>query len=120
MPGDVLQIPVNTTKVAVLGTVKNPGTYLIPDGGTLSLSAALAAAGGTADGADIKNASILRREGDQPTLTTVDLGKVMTGKSQDIVLKPNDILFVPDHSKNGLRSNTLNDLIAPLAILSRL
>jgi protein involved in polysaccharide export with SLBB domain len=58
---------------------------------------ALALAGGLADGASAKGARILRpAEGASERLEiTVNLRDIMAGRSEDVPLWPDDILFVP-------------------------
>jgi polysaccharide export outer membrane protein len=110
MPGDVLMIPTNKAQVAVLGDVHTPGTYPIPDGGTLNLIDAMTVSGGPAPDADSKKASILRRNA-AGTLTVIPINvdALLKGKAQtaDNQLKPGDILYVPT---KGSHSSPLQNL----------
>ncbi|MBV9848956.1 MAG: SLBB domain-containing protein [Armatimonadetes bacterium] len=103
MPGDVLLLPENTAKVAVLGEVRAPAAYDLPDGGALSVTDAVALAGGATAEGDKKNATILRRDGaDKPTLIAVNLDDLMRGKgAPDTALQPGDILYVPTRKQGG-------------------
>lgn len=96
LPGDVLQVPANVAKVALLGAVGRPGAYDMPDGGNLSATSALILAGGTSSDADMKNATLLRRDQNgQPVLLALNLASLLTGQTKDATLQPGDILYVP-------------------------
>ena len=96
LPGDVLQVPATTQRVAVLGNVNRPGAYDVPDGETLPITRALILASGTAGDADLKNATLLRQSaGGAPVLLPVNLAQLMAGKAKDTVMQAGDILYVP-------------------------
>ncbi len=110
MPGDVLLIPQDLNKVAILGEVHQAQDYLIPDGKTLTVADAVALAGGPTSQAARGKATIVRRGADgQPVVIPVDLDALLAGKTQvaDVPLQPNDILYVPTrHQAPGF--NPLN------------
>ncbi len=111
MPGDVLLVPENTAKIAVLGEVRAPAAYDIPDGESLSTTSALVLAGGATNNADRKNANILRRSPDgQPVLMAVDLDALMQGRGgkSDATLQPGDILYVPPTKQKSPGFNPLS------------
>lgn len=96
MPGDVLQVPVTTQKVALLGAVNRPGPYDVPDGGTLPITKALTQASGTSADADLKKAMLLRQAPNgTPIQIPVNLALLLSGKERDSVMQPGDILYVP-------------------------
>lgn len=96
MPGDVLQVPVTTQKVALLGAVNRPGPYDVPDGGTLPITKALTQASGTSADADLKKATLLRQAPNgTPIQIPVNLALLLSGKERDSVMQPGDILYVP-------------------------
>lgn len=104
--GDTLLVPENKQKIAVLGEVRTPSVYLIPDGEDLPITQALAEAGGpTADG-DKKQVGILRQGADhQRHLIAVNMDALFKGDSTvaDANLQPGDILVVPTRRhKQGL------------------
>ena len=104
--GDTLLVPENRQKVAVLGEVRAPAVYLIPDGEDLPITQALAEAGGpTADG-DKKQVGILRLGADKKRhLVAVNMDALFKGDSTvaDAGLQPGDILVVPTRRrKQGL------------------
>jgi len=100
--GDVVFIPArgpaDEKKVFVLGEVKNPGAY--PLLRNMRLSQAFGAAGGaTPDGA-LASSRVIRGELKNPQVTAVDLRRLIErgDRSQDVLLEPNDIIFVPKSS----------------------
>jgi len=98
MPGDVLQVPANNSRIAVLGEVRAPATYTIPDGGTLSATSALVLAGGTTSSADSRKATIVRHDSNgQAIASSVNVDDLLRGKSgaENPILHPGDIIYVP-------------------------
>jgi len=96
MPGDVLLIPKIIDRYAILGEVRDPGAYDIPDGHSMSLKSALIVAGGTVDDADLKNASLLRTDvAGKTTAVPINVASLLTGKSADVPLQAGDIVYVP-------------------------
>jgi polysaccharide export outer membrane protein len=85
--------------VYVAGDVRKPGGFVLEDRDSVTILQALAMAEGVNGTAAKHAARIIHRpaEGSQ-TETHVDLGKILKGKSQDLVLSANDILFVPSSS----------------------
>ena len=59
--GDRVQVPQNPNRILVTGAVANPGPYAIPEGGTLTLSEALIAAGNTSPGARLNDIVVLHQ-----------------------------------------------------------
>jgi polysaccharide biosynthesis/export protein len=94
-PGDVVKvIPAGT--VYVVGDVMRPGGFPLADFDNVSALQALAMAGGLTKAASKKNTIIIRRDSEGKRVEAkVDLGKVLKGQDKDIMLGPNDILFVP-------------------------
>jgi len=91
--GDIVFIPEETgaNGVMVFGAVKQPGlhVYRVEE----KVLDALAAAGGLAENADVKEATILRR-GEEPR--TIDLEKLVQNGdlTQNALLQPGDVLMV--------------------------
>jgi protein involved in polysaccharide export with SLBB domain len=83
-------------KVYVDGEVAKPG--MVPLVGTVTLLQALSQAGGVKDSARTTEVIVIRRGADnQPLVITVNLDKTISGidMSQDIILRPFDIVYVP-------------------------
>jgi len=102
--GDVVSVP-RAGIIYVVGAVSRPGGFLLQnDLDHMTMLKMLSLAGGTTSTAKMKNAVILRKNPDtgKRDQVPVDLKKVMTLKTQDVLLQANDILFVPDSA--GLRA----------------
>lgn len=83
-------------RIFVDGQVKNPG--LVAMGGYMNVLQALASAGGVMDSALESQVLVIRRNGlEKPFIIAVDVEKIRSGEdtSQNIELKPYDIVFVP-------------------------
>lgn len=88
--------------VYVVGRVNRAGGFVTS--GSISLVEALSLAGGFLPNADAKKARILRvRPGSsRRQVIAVNLKKVLKGETEDVELKPQDILFVPYDGWKGL------------------
>ena len=95
-PHDV--ITVNRARmVYVLGNVTRPGGYVMSENETMSVTQAVALAGGWDKTAALTSARVLRADGGpQREQIPVNVKKVMENKSPDLQLKPDDILYVPN------------------------
>jgi polysaccharide biosynthesis/export protein len=104
MPGDQMFVPVNPYHIIIMGAVGLPQEYYIPEGKTLTLTDAIAHAGGIGGNGDIKKITVERQVDGKPVSYSIDLGKVFRGgdQSQNIVLQPGDIVYVP---QKGLPAN---------------
>lgn len=121
--GDVLMVPENQVRYAVMGQVARPGTYTYPEKqGEATVLKALADAGGPLPGnsemsANLKGASIVRVVNGQSTVVPVDINALFqkgAAVADNVVLQPGDILYIPP-KKRGFR---LSDALSPLSALS--
>lgn len=95
--GDLITVP-HAGIVYVLGAVSKPGGFVLAnDRGQMSALKILALAGGLNRTAKSDHAVIIRKDnqGKQHEVT-LDLKKVQRRQSEDVLLQPSDILFVPD------------------------
>ena len=89
----------NKAKVYVDGEVGRPG--LLPMMGEMTLLQSISAAGGFRETARVNEVIIIRKGRDsRPGAITANLDNVINGTdlSQDVLLMPNDIVFVPRSS----------------------
>jgi protein involved in polysaccharide export with SLBB domain len=100
--GDVVSVPLNNNRIAVVGNVRNPQIYTIPDGEKWTVLTAVTIAGGPDNDGDKKRVGIVR-----PTLdgrmqliqvNTEDLLRAKPGAS-DPLIQPGDILVVPKRNQ---------------------
>ncbi len=96
LPNDVVSVP-RADLVYVIGAVKKAGGFVLSEKEKISVLQALSMAEGLDKSAASKEARILRPVGDSETRLEipVNLKEIMTGKSGDVSLLANDILFVP-------------------------
>jgi polysaccharide export outer membrane protein len=95
-PRDVITVP-RARLVYVLGNVGRPGGYIMQENETMSLTHAIALAGGWDKMAALNSASILRANGG-PTREQIpaNVKKIMENKAPDLRMQPDDILYIPN------------------------
>ncbi len=92
LSGDIVTVS-RALPVYVIGAVNNPGTIYLSS--ELTLSRAIATAGGMAKDAKGNAATIFRRSGAGTSPIEVDLAKIERGEVEDEVLRSFDIIDVP-------------------------
>jgi polysaccharide biosynthesis/export protein len=113
-PNDVISIP-RAELVYVIGSVKRAGGFILSERASVSVLEALSLAEGLDRTASPANAKILRYTAASSTRAEipVDVKKILGGKSGDIPLLPNDILFIPNSTA---KSATIRALEAAVQI----
>ncbi len=98
--GDMLVVPENKDKVAVLGAVNKPGPIDLAE--NMTLVQALAEAGGPTDTANLKGLQIVRYVAGKPTTIKVKGDQVVQGKdgTENVQLKTGDFVYVPPKGKD--------------------
>lgn len=81
-------------EVSVLGQVNEAGSIDYRDG--LTVVQAVSLAGGLGAFAAPSRVKVTRRAGDQTVTFEVSLPAIVNGKAEDLVLRPGDIVFVPE------------------------
>ena len=95
-PGDVIMVP-GGGQVLVEGWVERPGAYNVSPG--LTVAGVVAASGGPLYPADITAVKVLRAiKGGTKSIVVVDLEKIKSGASADVVLQGGDIVEVLGHT----------------------
>jgi polysaccharide biosynthesis/export protein len=99
LPHDVITVP-KAEMVFVTGEVKKSGGFILGEHQSMSVLQAVSLAEGLGQTADKKHAKILRLNpgADQRVEIAVDLKGILEGKSNDVTLQGNDILFVPGNA----------------------
>jgi polysaccharide export outer membrane protein len=94
-PGDVITLP-EAKEAYVIGNVLRPGPILLKDD-NLTLTRALAMAGGTMPDTKKGGVRIIRQDADGGNRQEipVDLAAIDKHQAEDITLRPNDIIDVP-------------------------
>lgn len=102
VPGDLVVVPEVTSRIAILGYVKEPGFYPLKDGQKLTLADALGLAKGTEHRlAKIDSVAVIRMVSGKQVKTTYNLGKFL--KDGDLASNPNvlpgDVIYVPNSGR---------------------
>lgn len=103
LPDDVISVP-KGEMVYVIGAVHRAGGFVLNERETISILEALSMAEGLDHEAGASSAKILRLtpDGKSRTQIPIDVKKIMSGKSPDVSLIANDVLFLPTSvSKNA-------------------
>lgn len=85
-------------QVYVLGQVKKPGSYPLPTEAPLTVIEAISLAGGFTEYASLDRTRVIRKSGKNSRAFLIDVTAIMKkgDKSQDIQLRTNDVIFVPE------------------------
>jgi len=107
MSHDVVSVA-RADMIYVIGEVKKAGGFLMGEDSSMTVVQALALAEGAERTADLKKAQIIRNPRSATSRKEIicDIRKVLSGKSSDIDLQPQDILYIPGSTgkKVALRS----------------
>jgi len=97
-PGDIVMVPYEQEiRIYVNGAVRNPGAQKFPGSDEISLLQAITAAGGTTDRANERRVTVIRKLGNgTKQMFKLNLKRIKKGKADDLVLKKNDIVYVPE------------------------
>ena len=103
--GDYIFVPSLTAKsIYVLGAVNNPGPVFYEKGATVLSS--VAAAGGSRPEAIVTKALIIRGGVHRPQVAVVNIQDISKGRSPDLALQGNDIVWVPRSPWTKLKNYT--------------
>ncbi|HET6218313.1 MAG TPA: polysaccharide biosynthesis/export family protein [Acidobacteriaceae bacterium] len=95
-PHDVITVP-RARLVYVLGNVERPGGYVMSENETMSLTQAIALAGGWNKTAALSSTRILRADGGPSReQISANVKKILENKAPDLQMRPDDILYIPN------------------------
>ena len=103
----------------VLGDVPRPGGYpMVVNDSPITLMQTIAEAGSLNKTAVISGTRLLRKTNGNYTIVPVDFTAIRQGKSPDITLEANDVLFVPfSYAKNFvLQGSALAQSVATASV----
>jgi polysaccharide biosynthesis/export protein len=111
-PYDVISIP-RASLIYVVGGVKRAGGFVLNEREHMTVLQALSMAEGLEKTASASHARIIRssEDGSGRTELPVDVKKILTGKSEDLAMKADDILFVPDSMTKGAAIRSLETVL---------
>lgn len=111
-PGDKLMVP-KAGVVYALGDFARPGGYVLSNNkGQLTALQMLSLAGGTPSSAVPSQARLIRKTGDGYSETRIQLSDMQKGKIPDILLQPDDMIFVPFSYLKNIATNSSQILAA--------
>lgn len=112
-PDDFVYLPSSTTgSIHVLGAVNTPRS--IDATGRQSLAQAVAQAGGLLREAYPSQVAIVRGSLSEPHVAVVDLDAILHGQATDVLLAPQDIVYVP-HSPYRVLTRYVNQILDTFA-----
>jgi polysaccharide export outer membrane protein len=115
-PGDTVVVP-RAGIVYVLGEVTRPGGYVLNSTGGITVLQVVAVAAGPTRMASPGKTRLLRRTENGFQEQKIDLKKLLRGKTHDVSVRDQDILFIPGSTlKEALNASTLVGLAAGAAI----
>ncbi len=117
-PGDTVSVS-EARMVYVIGDVSKPGGYPVNDERQMTALQALAMAGGALKSAAPQSARIVRNAtaGRKPDLIAVNLNRLLKGKTQDLQMQANDVLFVPSSAQKAITARVI-DMAVQTAIFA--
>ena len=97
-PGDIIMVPYQRKiRIYVNGAVQQPGVKEFFADEEVTLLQAVTAAGGTTDRANESRVQVIRRLPDgTKRMFKVNLKRIKRGKAEDLLLEPNDVVYVPE------------------------
>ena len=115
-PGDIVKVE-RAGVVYVVGEVKKPGGFELRSNEAISVVQAIALAEGLTRTSSTKRAQLIHTDPatGKRTEVPIDLKKILAGRAPDPMLKPRDIVFVPN---SGGRSALYRGLEAAIAMAS--
>jgi polysaccharide export outer membrane protein len=118
--GDVVSVPERIERFFyVLGEVQRPGAFEIKKGEAITLSKALASAGGLLGTAKSSKTTIMRQApgSKDAEQLAVDVPRVLKGMNPDPVLAQNDVIFVPGSKTKAIGRGVFTGIGSVLAAL---
>ncbi|HEY6119666.1 MAG TPA: SLBB domain-containing protein, partial [Pyrinomonadaceae bacterium] len=110
-PGDKVIVP-RAGLIYVLGDVGRPGGFIMENDGNMSLLQAVAMAGGTTRTASMNQCRLIRKSPNGYTETSVPLKRLLQGKTGDMQLQAEDIVYIPTSLTKAAVYRTAPALVA--------
>jgi len=108
--GEDIRVP-ESENIFVVGNVRKPGAFPVGGDTRLTVLKAVALAEGLTPFSG-KQGVIYRREGaGSANELPIEIGKIMDRKTPDVVLLPNDVLYIPDAKGKRATWNTVEKLL---------
>jgi len=117
--GDVISVPERVAHFYyVLGDVNRGGAFEIRRGESITLTKALASAGGLMQTAKAGKSTVIRQTGNGSTdQIPINVSKLLKGQLEDMVLSENDVVFVPGSTTKTIGRGFLSSINGVLSSL---
>jgi polysaccharide export outer membrane protein len=99
-PGDTISVS-KAGVVYVVGDVAHPAGFVMDNNDKLTVLQAIALAGGTNGTASLDNSKVIRKTPAGIQEVPMPLKKILSAKANDVLLQPDDVLFVPRSATKG-------------------
>jgi polysaccharide export outer membrane protein len=109
-PHDTISIPA-AQLVYVLGSVKRAGGFPLAGRPSMTVLQAISLAEGFDPRAAQAKLRIVRRGSAGEKQIPVDAKRILAGKDEDVVLRPNDVLYVPSDAMKTITNRTIDAAI---------
>jgi polysaccharide biosynthesis/export protein len=109
-PDDTISVP-RAQLVYVVGAVQRAGGFPLNERNSISVLQVLSLAGGLAPAPAARWSRIIRGPDTKRTEIGVDVTDILNGKHPDVLLQPNDILFIPSSTTKKAAMRTLEAVI---------
>jgi polysaccharide export outer membrane protein len=112
LPHDVITVP-RAKLVYVIGEVRKSGGFVLRERENISVLQAISLAEGLTVTAGSRNAKIIRpaENGAEKTELAVNVKNILAGKTPDVPMHPNDILFIPNSAAKNATIRGLESAI---------
>jgi polysaccharide export outer membrane protein len=117
-PNDVISVSESSfNMIYVVGDVQHAGAFTLGGQRNVSVLRALSQAGGLGRTAKPQKAKIIREVPGQPKFSeiAVNIKEILSGKAEDIALRPNDVLVVPTSSRKEFTNTFLPATLSAVA-----
>jgi polysaccharide export outer membrane protein len=109
-PGDTVVVS-RAGVVYVVGEVVRPSGFIMDNNENLTVLQAIALAQGVGRTAALNNAKLIRKKDGQREEIAIPLRLILEGKSPDLALQGDDIVFVPNSAAKGAARRTMDAVI---------
>lgn len=109
-PGDTIFVPRGGI-VYVVGDVKTPGGFVLDNSSRMTVLKAIAMAQGANPTAALQNSKLVRKTPQGQEEQPLDLKKILAGKSPDVAMLPDDIVFVPNSAAKSATRRGLEAIL---------
>lgn len=100
MPGDVIFVPETDNRAAVIGEVKNPGSYVVRPG--MRVVSLILDAGGPTDKANLRDVALVRQTNGRHTVIRMNVEQYLRQggeASLNLEIAPGDVVFIPERAR---------------------